>query len=186
MECLGGVGYCENNEDGGVMNVAKIYRDNLVNPIWEGTVSVMAEDVVRVLTDKRMGGGDIMKNIFTPWVRNVLGRCAPIFQDQVSIVEERLQALNDVVHNAQREELLYRGREILQHLEAIASSVALMYGAQANPDPVAQEIAARWIHLKALSPQTHPRSQNWKELSSMDKRIFLGTTEVAVGVSAKL
>jgi alkylation response protein AidB-like acyl-CoA dehydrogenase len=49
MECLGGVGYCENNEDGGLMNIAKIYRDNLVNPIWEGTVSVMAEDVVRVL-----------------------------------------------------------------------------------------------------------------------------------------
>ncbi|KAI4649777.1 uncharacterized protein J4E79_009622 [Alternaria viburni] len=186
MECLGGVGYCENNEDGGLMNIAKIYRDNLVNPIWEGTVSVMAEDVVRVLTDKRMGGGDVMKNIFTPWVRDVLGRCAPIFQDQVSIVEERLQALNDVVHNAQKEELLYRGQEILQHLEAIASSVALMYDAQANPDPVAQEIAARWIYLKALSPQTHPRSQDWKELSSMDKRIFLGTTEAAVGVSAKL
>jgi len=186
MECLGGVGYCENNEDGGLMNIAKIYRDNLVNPIWEGTVSVMAEDVVRVLTDKRMGGGDIMKNIFTLWVRDVLGRCAPMFQDQVSIVEERLQALNDVVHNAQKEELLYRGREILQHLKVIASSVALMYDAQANPDPVAQEVAARWIHLKALSPQTHTRSQNWKELSRMDKRIFLGTTEAAVGVLAKL
>ncbi|KAI4673430.1 uncharacterized protein J4E84_011109 [Alternaria hordeiaustralica] len=186
MECLGGVGYCENNEDGGLMNIAKIYRDNLVNPIWEGTVSVMAEDVVRVLTDKRMGGGDIMKNIFTPWVRDVLGRCAPIFQNEVLIVEERLQALDDVVHNAQKEELLYRGRAILQHLEVVASSVALMYDAQANPDPVAQEIAARWIHLKALSPQTHPRSRTWKELSSMDKRIFLGTTEAAVGVSAKL
>jgi alkylation response protein AidB-like acyl-CoA dehydrogenase len=33
MECLGGVGYCENNEDGGLMNIAKIYRDNLVNPV---------------------------------------------------------------------------------------------------------------------------------------------------------
>ncbi|KAI4701752.1 hypothetical protein J4E89_010596 [Alternaria sp. Ai002NY15] len=186
MECLGGVGYCENNEDGGLMNIAKIYRDNLVNPIWEGTVSVMAEDVVRVFTDKRLGGGDIMKNIFTPWVKKVLGRCAPIFQDQVSIVEERLQALEDLVQNAKKEELLYRGREILQHLEVIASSVALMYDAQANPDAVAQEIAARWIHLKALSPQTQPRSQNWKDLSSMDKRIFLGTTEAAVGVSAKL
>jgi alkylation response protein AidB-like acyl-CoA dehydrogenase len=33
MECLGGVGYCENNEDGGLMNLAKTYRDNLVNPV---------------------------------------------------------------------------------------------------------------------------------------------------------
>jgi alkylation response protein AidB-like acyl-CoA dehydrogenase len=186
MECLGGVGYCENNEDGGVMNIAKIYRDNLVNPIWEGTVSVMAEDAVRVLTDKRLGNGDILNNIFNPWVRNVLSRCAPIFQNEVLIVEERLEALNDLVHNALREELLYRGREILQHLEVIVSSAVLMYDVQANPDAVAQEIAIRWIRLKALSPQKQTRPRDWKDSLSMDKRIFLGTTEVNAGVPAKL
>jgi alkylation response protein AidB-like acyl-CoA dehydrogenase len=186
MECLGGVGYCENNEDGGVMNIAKIYRDNLVNPIWEGTVSVMAEDAVRVLTDKRLGNGDILNNIFNTWVRNVLSRCAPIFQNEVLVVEERLEALNDLVHNALREELLYRGREILQHLEVIVSSAVLMYDVQANPDAVAQEIAIRWIRLKALSPQKHTRPREWKDLLSMDKRIFLGTTEVNAGVPAKL
>ncbi|KAL6868686.1 hypothetical protein ACO1O0_000002 [Amphichorda felina] len=49
MESLGGVGYCENNGDGGIFNLARLYRDVNVNPIWEGTVSVMSEDVVRVL-----------------------------------------------------------------------------------------------------------------------------------------
>ncbi|KAI4948323.1 hypothetical protein J4E91_005744 [Alternaria rosae] len=186
MECLGGVGYCENNEDGGLMNIAKIYRDNLVNPIWEGTVSVMAEDVIRVLTDKRLGGGDILKNIFTPWIKQALSQCVPIFQSEVVIVEERLLALEDVVHNTSKEELLYRGREILQHLEVIASSAVLMYDAQANPDAVAQEIAVRWVRLKALSPQKQTRPRDWKELSSMDKRVFLGTVDVHVEVPAKL
>jgi alkylation response protein AidB-like acyl-CoA dehydrogenase len=186
MECLGGVGYCENNEDGGLMNIAKIYRDNLVNPIWEGTVSVMAEDVVRVLTDKRLGGGDILRNVFAPWIQDVLRKCVPAFRDEVLTVEERLQTLNDLVYNAQKKELLYRGREILEHLEVIASSTVLMYDAQTSPCPVAREIAVRWIRMTALLPQKHKRSQDWKVLSSMDKRIFLGTPDVDIGVSSKL
>jgi alkylation response protein AidB-like acyl-CoA dehydrogenase len=186
MECLGGVGYCENNEDGGLMNIAKIYRDNLVNPIWEGTVSVMAEDVVRVLTDKRLGDGDIARNAFVPWVKNVLAPCVSTFRDEILIVEERLQALNDLVVNVPKEELLYHGRDILEHIEVIVGSAVLMYDAQANPDAVAHEIAVRWIRMKALSPQKDTRSQNWKDLSSMDRRIFLGTPYADMGVSAKL
>lgn len=186
MECLGGVGYCENNEDGGLMNIAKIYRDNLVNPIWEGTVSVMAEDVVRVLTDKRLGDGDILNNVFAPWIKDLLDQCSSTFHDQVPIVEDILQALNKLVHNAQKEELLYHGREILEHLMVIVSAAVLMYDAQANPDAVAREIAVRWIRMNAHSPQKHARSQDWKSLSCMDKRIFLGTPDVDLGVSAKL
>ena len=37
MESLGGVGYCENNEDDGVLNLARIFRDLNVNSIWEGS-----------------------------------------------------------------------------------------------------------------------------------------------------
>lgn len=37
MESLGGVGYCENQEDYGILNVARIYRDANVNSIWEGS-----------------------------------------------------------------------------------------------------------------------------------------------------
>ncbi|KAL1795432.1 hypothetical protein ACET3X_005656 [Alternaria dauci] len=186
MECLGGVGYCENNEDGSLMNIAKIYRDNLVNPIWEGTVSVMAEDVVRVLTDKRLGNGDILNNVFMPWVKDLLERCSSTFHDEVSIIEDRLQALNNLVHNAQKEELLYRGRNILEHLMVVVSSAVLMYDANANPDAIAREIAVRWVRTNALSPQEHARAQDWKILSSMDRRIFLGTPDADLAVSAKL
>ncbi|CAO2648197.1 Nn.00g074640.m01.CDS01 [Neocucurbitaria sp. VM-36] len=186
MECLGGVGYCENNEDGGLMNVAKIYRDNLVNPIWEGTVSVMAEDVVRVLTDKRLGNGDTLVNVFAPWVRGVLGKCSTTFDVEVMILEERLQALLDLVRGAPKEELLYRGREILEHIEAVVSGAVVMYDACVNPDPIARVVAVRWVRSKTASPRAVPGSRDWRETVQTDKSIFLGPSFTAAQSQAKL
>jgi alkylation response protein AidB-like acyl-CoA dehydrogenase len=174
MECLGGVGYCENNEDGGLMNIAKTYRDNLVNPIWEGTVSVMAEDVVRVLLDKRLGNGDVMKNIFNPWARNILTSCSAVFKAEVQIVEQRLQALKDLVSGAQKEELLYRGRELLDHIEVIVSSAAMLHDATVNSNTIAQEIATRWVQSKALAPGAAVSRLNLSEAVKADRSIFLG------------
>lgn len=186
MECLGGVGYCENNEDGGLMNIAKIYRDNLVNPIWEGTVSVMAEDVVRVFTDKRLGNGDVLANIFVPWVRGVLTRCATAFDSEVMLIDERLEALLGLVRGADKEQLLYVGRAILDHLDAIVSAAVVMYDAWANPDPISRIIAVRWVHSKALSPQAVHKARDWKTTLQTDKEIFLGQSYVENHQQAKL
>jgi alkylation response protein AidB-like acyl-CoA dehydrogenase len=177
MECLGGVGYCENNEDGGLMNIAKIYRDNLVNPIWEGTVSVMAEDVVRVLLDKRLGDGDVLGNVFAPWTRDVLKSCSSVLPTEVDIIATRLRILIDLVHGAKREELLYRGRELLDHIEVIVSSLTLLHDATANSEPVAEEIAKRWVQSKALDHGTDGVKRNWSETVRMDRSIFLGNQE---------
>lgn len=177
MESLGGVGYCENNEDGGLMNIAKIYRDNLVNPIWEGTVSVMAEDVVRVLIDKRLGNGDVLKNVFSPWVRNVLENCSSTMATEVELVEKRLQALLNLVHGATKEQLLYHGRELLDHIEPIVSSSTLLYDATINPSPTSEAIATRWVQSKALVPRTATLEQKWADAVKVDKCIFLGEAE---------
>ncbi|KAF2250728.1 hypothetical protein BU26DRAFT_269134 [Trematosphaeria pertusa] len=175
MECLGGVGYCENNEDGGLMNIAKIYRDNLVNPIWEGTVNVMAEDVVRVLVDKRLGNGNILENFFAPWIQNTLKNCSSEFRSKVALVEERYQALRALVDGRQREDLLYCGREILEHIEAIVCACLLMYDASVSHDATAAEIAKRWVQSKALSPRPKPSGRQWKDEVSLDRNIFLGS-----------
>lgn len=187
MECLGGVGYCENNGDGGLMNIAKIYRDNLVNPIWEGTVSVMAEDVVRVLLDKRLGNGDVLNNVFAAWVRSVLASCASTFKAEVAILEARLQALSSIVSGATKDELLYRGRELLEHIEAIVSGAALLYDATVNPDSIAHEIAVRWVQSKSLTAQTVPESRrDWKSTVRVDREIFLGSSEAESQKASKL
>ncbi|KAL1607586.1 hypothetical protein SLS59_002555 [Nothophoma quercina] len=178
MECLGGVGYCENNEDGGLLNIAKIYRDNLVNPIWEGTVSVMAEDVVRVLLDKRFGGGDILGTVFVPWVGRVLETVDIVLNKEAAVVRERLAALQKLIKSKGKEELLYRGREILDHLEAVVSGTVLLYDATANPTFIAQEIARRWVRSTDLKRVEVDSLLPWKDAVRIDKCIFLGTSSV--------
>ncbi|KAF2105586.1 hypothetical protein BDV96DRAFT_592222 [Lophiotrema nucula] len=173
MECLGGVGYCENNEEGGLFNMAKIFRDNLVNPIWEGTVSVMAEDVVRVLTDKRLGGGNVIGNLLAPWVFNVLKSADGSLEQDYEIVKSHLKALLALIKKADREELLYRGREILGHLEVVVTGCLLIHDAMSSKEDVARAVAERWIRSKSLEPARR-NSRNWRMEVDMDKRIFLG------------
>lgn len=45
MESLGGVGYCENQEDDGLLNLARIFRDSAVNSIWEGSKYFLSDFV---------------------------------------------------------------------------------------------------------------------------------------------
>ncbi|KAJ4293500.1 hypothetical protein N0V90_008783 [Kalmusia sp. IMI 367209] len=150
MECLGGVGYCENNEDGGLMNIAKVYRDTLVNPIWEGTVNVMAEDVVRVLLDKRIGGGNVLESVFAPWARGVLSNCTVNFEEETALLKVKLQGLLALTRGLLKEDLLYRGREILEHIDTIVCGCLLIYDATVNKDSIGTEIAKRWVISKAL------------------------------------
>ena len=173
MECLGGVGYCENNEDGGLLNVAKLYRDNLVNPIWEGTVSVMAEDVVRVLTDGRLGGGDVVGNVFVPWVRGVLDAVDPLFRREVHGVTRRLERLDALVRGKGKEELLYRGREVMGSVEGVVCGAVLLYDASVNPGFVAHEVARRYVNAEGEDDGVA-----WKDRVRIDKSIFLGTSSV--------
>jgi alkylation response protein AidB-like acyl-CoA dehydrogenase len=186
MECLGGVGYCENNEEGGLMNIAKVYRDTLVNPIWEGTVNVLAEDMVRVLMDKRLGNGDILKNVFADWVHAVLHSCSGVSAEEKTIIEERLQTLIDLVRGASKEELLYRGREILEHVEFIACACLLAYDATVGPAPTAEEAARRWVYSRSATPLLALDHRSREACVRMDRSVFLGTENDLLKETAKL
>jgi alkylation response protein AidB-like acyl-CoA dehydrogenase len=178
MECLGGVGYCENNEDGGLLNIAKIYRDNLVSPIWEGTVSVMAEDVVRVLFDQRLTLNNVVVDMLSPWVQSVFSVVSHDFEFETGIIENRLNILAKLIETVSKEELLYRGREVLEHLEVVVSSCVLVYDASANTDEIATAVASRWIRSKAAFSSIKAEREVWQDRVSMDKRIFLGKDNV--------
>ncbi|KAI1505795.1 acyl-CoA dehydrogenase/oxidase [Biscogniauxia marginata] len=175
MECLGGVGYCGNHEDGGILNLAKIFRDSVVNTIWEGTVSVMAEDVRRVLRDRRIGDGNTIETVFGTWIQYVLQLCREQFTDECDIVQKRLQALIAIVKRKDEPELEYRGRDILEHLEAITSATLLLYNACIDGNQVACYIASRYTKSKALSHiQDQPKRSDWKREAEIDRLIFLG------------
>ncbi|PYI06698.1 hypothetical protein BO78DRAFT_109513 [Aspergillus sclerotiicarbonarius CBS 121057] len=179
MEGLGGVGYCENNEDGGILNVARIFRDTLVNPIWEGTVSVMAEDVVRVMTDRRLGDGRVIENVLGQWTRNVLQFCQRLLPDECALVQKRLERFIQTTEKVDKAELLWRGREIIGHVQAIVCSCLLMYDACVDGDDVALTVASRYVRSHA--GYELQSSSQWHSEALKDKKVFLGASSIATG-----
>ncbi|PNP58366.1 hypothetical protein THARTR1_01881 [Trichoderma harzianum] len=47
IESIGGVGYLLNEEE--YLNIARLYRDCAVLPIWEGTTDLLSTDFIRAL-----------------------------------------------------------------------------------------------------------------------------------------
>ncbi|KAG9793286.1 hypothetical protein KCU88_g493, partial [Aureobasidium melanogenum] len=187
MESLGGVGYCENNEDGGVLNIARLFRDSVVGTIWEGTTSVMAEDVLRVIKNPKTKT-DVLDTVFGTWTRAVLEVVTPRFEREVAIVRSRYEILKKMVDQLTADQLHRRGRDILEHIEAIACACLLMYDALVDGDDVATEVAVRWVNMIALSSDNeHGLENNSRGLGeevSLDRRIFLGS-HAGASVTAK-
>ncbi|KAJ1331005.1 putative acyl-CoA dehydrogenase [Microdochium nivale] len=182
MECLGGVGYCENHEDGGILNIAKLFRDCVVNTIWEGTVSVMADDIGRVLRDKRIAGGRVIEDVFACWVLSCLSAQSLQEADsrsaEILVVKERLQMLLQLVEVVKQDvgELEYRGRDLLEHLEVLTSAVVLLSDARTDEDQVAAHVATRYIWSRVAGRQSQYArpERSWKTESLIDRKIFLG------------
>ncbi|KAI1137686.1 hypothetical protein F5Y05DRAFT_58235 [Hypoxylon sp. FL0543] len=174
MECLGGVGYCENNEDGGVLNIAKLFRDAIANTIWEGTASVMAEDVGRVIRDRRIADGNVIEAVYCSWVRGVLRRCRRYFKE-CEAVEEKLQALVCLVRGASAEELEIRGRDILAHLETISCAALLLHDAGTDGDEIASHVASRYVNSWGVGVRpSQGANAACRENAIIDRKIFLG------------
>ncbi|OAP65305.1 hypothetical protein AYL99_01277 [Fonsecaea erecta] len=195
MESLGGVGYCENNEDGGVMNIARLFRDSVVGTIWEGTTSVMAEDVLRVVANPKTQktGRDVLDEVLGEWMRNVLSaiqsspKRGASFALECDMTANRYRALHELVRTADALDLQRRGRDILEHIEAVTCACLLMFDAATTEegDEVAAEVARRWVRMHALpADQVAKKSQSEgipspsgdrsREID-MDRRIFLGS-----------
>lgn len=179
MESLGGVGYCENNEDGGVMNLARLLRDTTVNTIWEGTTSVMAEDVLRVVKNPRVDSkkNNVLDNVLGHWLRTVLAAVsADLFKSELDIVQTRYRALNELVRDTDAVQLHWCGREVLDHIEAVVSAALLMFDATLDQDEIAVAVARRYVKSIAL-----PRHRLYKDANfnfaaevRLDRLIFLG------------
>jgi alkylation response protein AidB-like acyl-CoA dehydrogenase len=177
MESIGGVGYCENYEDGGILNVAKLFRDTTVNTIWEGTTSIMADDIGRVLKDKRLANGKIVEDVYAPWVRKVLEPCRPNFARECSVVLERLDALLSLLARVKGNDrhLEYNGRHVLVHLEIITTAVALLHDANTDHDEISSAVATRYVSSNAIpATRHHFEAADWEKEQDMDRRIFLG------------
>ncbi|KEF63478.1 uncharacterized protein A1O9_01456 [Exophiala aquamarina CBS 119918] len=211
MESLGGVGYCENNEDGGVMNIARLFRDCVVNTIWEGTTSVMAEDVLRVLLPKTKTNANstiktstasntkpqapiptTLDSILGTWMRHVLTHVAKhavptrTFSAEIEMIETRYRALNELIRDTDDAgELHWRGREVLEAVEAIASACLLLFDASVvDHDDAVFAVARRWVKGYVALPRDRlykDRDFDWNVEVALDRLIFLGPQPDALG-----
>jgi alkylation response protein AidB-like acyl-CoA dehydrogenase len=189
MECLGGVGYCENHEDGGILNLAKLFRDSVVQTIWEGTVSVMADDVGRILKDNRIARGRIVEDVFAPWVTNVLELCRANFPKECVAIGKRLDALLRLVSRVKSSpmHLEYSGRWLLEHLEVLAAGSLLLFDATSGREEVASNVAVRYVSMKiAGEDRLQQEGADLEAEAIIDRKIFLGPDFIPKPGAAKL
>ncbi|BEI80350.1 hypothetical protein CcaverHIS002_0108790 [Cutaneotrichosporon cavernicola] len=160
MESLGGVGYIENNETP-QFNIARLFRDSNVMPIWEGTTDVLSTDTVKVLRGK-VGPG--CTAALDRWLRaNLSGSGFKVERDAIQAAwNEALAWPTD------KEELLHEAREVVETIGNIVCSMLLVIDAERDGNDVAAEIARRFTRQSfGLKP---PRA-NWEETHRMDQRI---------------
>lgn len=218
MECLGGVGYCENDDAAdaalptdhdaaatgeqslepqpGILNLARLYRDTSVNPIWEGTASVLAEDLLRALgigaRSKHAAAvaqpTKVLEQTIGSWLQNAVfasDTMTAVFKDEVQIVKQMYAKLETMLRTKSEEQLLWQGRAVVKIFTDLICAVLLMADAVSDGDEVAVAVARRWVKM-AAGTDGESEDENWREEVKMDQRIFLGDGEGVAVRSWKL
>ncbi|KAJ5498719.1 Acyl-CoA oxidase/dehydrogenase type 1 [Penicillium expansum] len=136
QESMGGVGYMD-EADEPEFNISRILRNNAVNSIWEGTTNVLASEFVRFLIKK-----DNLK-IFGAWLDRTLTLIQSAdLQNALTAVWSALRARFTTQDPAST---VADGRRFMFTLAWILSGALLALDAERDNDPVATEIARRWI-----------------------------------------
>lgn len=174
MESLGGVGYLEDEQE---INIARLYRDNSVNAIWEGTTDVMASDVVRVMKGR---DGEQIQRQLNAWVDSRIKSWSREWSYAEELVRAELGKLEEWWMSKDKNELNFLGREILQLLTWVVATVLLIEDASRDGSDIAKQFAHRWIATLGSEASTLERSQtSWQETSAWDRRMLFGNAASA-------
>jgi alkylation response protein AidB-like acyl-CoA dehydrogenase len=176
MECLGGIGYLENEEM--EFNIARLFRDCAVLSIWEGTTEVMASDLLRVV--KGRSGGEAVAAL-GEWVRDVMKRLdgkGKGMEKEGKSLRERWASWRARVEMEEMEQSHLHGREIMMELGQIVAGILLLVDAERDGDEVAGEAARRWIGVSESEPKGERQGMRgggkWREKIVWDRRIVFG------------
>ncbi|KAF3077087.1 acyl-CoA dehydrogenase/oxidase C-terminal [Trichoderma sp. SZMC 28012] len=174
MESLGGVGYLVNEEQE-YLNVARLYRDCCVLPIWEGTTDVLCTDMIRALKHPKTGAQslDALENfIKTSYaLKNETTVSKPPDWDPVA----KWTAMRTYIDEKKQGDLVGEGREILWDIAEILISLLLFVDASTDGNEAAQEIFHRFVQDK-FSREKRSRKTTAEELSR-DLTIVYGVEE---------
>ncbi|TKA30967.1 hypothetical protein B0A50_01935 [Salinomyces thailandicus] len=169
MESLGGLGFLENEDV--ELNVAKVFRDANVLPIWEGTTDVMAADTVRVL--KGRGAKEVLEAL-NGWTNSIIANEAASAGLDLKALSTEVKLVGEWIREKDVPELLYRGRELLERLNWIVTTSLLAADAARDGDAVAMEVARRWLARRDKSLAESLAVQPWEERARWDREIVCG------------
>ncbi|QYS94937.1 hypothetical protein H0G86_002256 [Trichoderma simmonsii] len=174
MESLGGVGYLVNEEQE-YLNVARLYRDCCVLPIWEGTTDVLCTDMIRALKHPKTGAQslDALENFIktSSALKNETSVSKPPDWDPVA----KWTAMRTYIDEKKQGDLVGEGREILWDIAEILISLLLFVDASTDGNEAAQEIFHRFVQDK-FSREKRSRKTTAEELSR-DLTIVYGVEE---------
>ncbi|KAK6496638.1 hypothetical protein TWF481_001629 [Arthrobotrys musiformis] len=177
MECLGGVGYLENEQE---LNIARLYRDANVLPIWEGTTNVLSVDVIRAFTK-----GDSLAAL-NGWLNRVFdGQGHSSLKEARAVLKATWNDLKQFAETASTDEALSKCRDMSFGIAFVVMGAFLVVDADRDGDALAIEVAVRWI-LEGIgregfqavgatsAPAVFQRRFGWKEKAEVDCRLVFG------------
>lgn len=170
MECLGGVGYLENEDM--QYNIARLYRDANVLPIWEGTTDMMADDcVLRVLWGKVKPA--VVKSLET-WMDIIAQdfNGSTRLRKQCNEWQEWCEDLKAIIREASREEAEIKCRAIMANLVDVVQGALLLTDAASDEDELAVLVVEAWFQNKKNNAAL--KQNTWKGQQLSDLKIVFG------------
>ncbi|KAJ6264438.1 hypothetical protein Dda_0584 [Drechslerella dactyloides] len=136
MECLGGVGYLENEQE---LNIARLYRDANVLTIWEGTTNVLSVDVIRAFTK-----GDSLAALDSWLTRALDARGVASLAEVRAALRSTWAGIRQFVDKVSSEEAIARCRDLSFSIAFVLMGAFLVLDADRDGDALAAEVAVRW------------------------------------------
>jgi alkylation response protein AidB-like acyl-CoA dehydrogenase len=169
MESLGGVGYLENDDP--QFNIARLWRDSAVLPIWEGTTDMMADDtIIRCFAGKTK---EPVMAALTNWVELAMAK-TKAFDKASNTVWGWWIELAELLRAGSKAQLESESRTIMTRLVDVVQGILLMIDAARDGDEVAVLAMNAWFEEKNVSAFLQSGTLSLKEQSERDLKIVLG------------
>lgn len=170
MECLGGVGYLLNDEQE-YLNIARLYRDCCVLPIWEGTTDVLSTDFIRAL--KHPSSGREALDGLRSFVEKAVGGEHSTFAKPAGwdpVLE--WTTLTSHISQTSQAELMGDARDLLWKTADLMISCLLFVDAARDGDAVAKDIFRRFVENKDVVDRQAKQSAT--EQLKLDRAVVYG------------
>jgi alkylation response protein AidB-like acyl-CoA dehydrogenase len=143
MESIGGVGYLLNEEQE-YLNIARLYRDCAVTPIWEGTTDVLSTDFMRALKRPETGVQSID-------ALDCIIKQAFAFHGDASShrdVVQRWDNAKNLIAKESQADLIGKARDIMWSVTEILMAALLHVDANNSSTAAEREIFQRYLEDK--------------------------------------